>query len=133
MPVIQVEATANQLFQAVAQLPPDEFASFVDRVLMLRAERVAPHTGRDEAALLLRINQGVPAPVRCRYDELVGKRREETLSTDEHRELLELTDQFEQLEADRVVALTELARLRQTTVPDLMRSLGIHPPAHACA
>jgi hypothetical protein len=131
MPHLQVEATPDQLLQAVAQLPPDELTNFVERVLTLRAERVAPHLTRDEASLLLRINRALSLELQRRYDELVASRRAETLTPEEHAELLQLTDDIERFEADRVEALAELAGLRATTVTDLMRSLGIEPPPYA--
>lgn len=131
MPHLQVEATSDQLLQAVAQLPPDELTTFVERVLTLRAERVAPHLTRDETSLVLRINRALPMELQCRYDELVAARRAETLTPEEHAELLRLTDDIEQFEADRVGALAELAGVRGTTVADIMRSLGIEQPPYA--
>jgi len=130
MPHLEVEATPDQLLRAVAQLPPEELAKFVQRVLTLRAERVAPSVARDEAALLLRINHALPAELQRRYDALVSARRAESLIPQEHAELLRLTDEVERLEADRVEALAELARARGTTITDVMHSLGIEPPPY---
>jgi hypothetical protein len=41
-----------------------------------------------------------------------------------------LTDQVEQLQANRAAALVEVAQLRQTTLAQLMDDLGIQAPAH---
>ncbi|WP_026369952.1 hypothetical protein [Kallotenue papyrolyticum] len=133
MTSIQVEAqiSAEQLIRALEQLPPQELDALVDRVLAIRAVRAAPHLPADETELLLRINQGMPEDLRRRYEALVAKRDSATLTPEEHTELCELTDQLEKLEAERVAALAELARLRQTTIPELMRSLGIQPPTYA--
>ncbi len=38
-----------------------------------------------------------------------------------------LLDEIERLHAERLAALAGLARLRQTTLPHLMRDLGIDP------
>lgn len=46
LPRIQVEATSDQILETVAQLPPEELTTFVERVLTLRAERVAPHASK---------------------------------------------------------------------------------------
>ncbi|MCI0397381.1 MAG: hypothetical protein L0322_20930 [Chloroflexi bacterium] len=70
----------------------------------------------------------LPAPLKERYDELVAKLRAETLTPKEHEELLQLTDQVEQFEAQRVKHLIELASLRHVSLEQLMTDLGIHPP-----
>jgi hypothetical protein len=125
MPVIRTEASTDDLLDAVAQLSTEDLTAFAERVATLRAERVAAHLSHDETALLLRIGRGLPAGVRGRYDELVAKRCAETLSTDEHAELIRLTDDVERIDADRIEALVALAGLRRTSPADLMRSLGI--------
>jgi len=53
------------------------------------------------------------------------KRRAEQLTLDEHTELLALTDQIEQAEADRAAALASLAQIRQTSVRAVMQALGL--------
>jgi hypothetical protein len=121
MPTNQV--SAEQLLHVVAQLPDRELDTFVARVLELRAQREAPHLPHEESALLLRINHPIPSQLQGRYDALLAKRRTETLTVEEPAELLRLTDQVEQLEADRVTALVELARLRQVPVAEVMRTL----------
>jgi len=60
-----------------------------------------------------------------RYDELFAKRRAESLSPGEGNELLDLTEQLEQLEAERIEYLTELACLRQVSFAELMADLAI--------
>jgi hypothetical protein len=79
--------------------------------------------------LLLKINQPVPADLQRRYEELIARRDERTLSPEEHQELLRLTDQVELLEAERVRHLIELAGLRKVSLDDLMRQLGLEPYA----
>jgi len=48
-----------------------------------------------EAELLEKIKQGIPKTVQKRYDELTEKLHEETISREEHQELLGLVDQVE--------------------------------------
>ena len=131
MPHLQVEATSDQLLEAVAQLPPEELMTFVERVLTLRAGRFASHVSGDEASLLLQINRAVPAELQRRFDELVAARDAETLTAREHDELLQLTDDIELFDVARVEALGELAVLQGKTVADVMRSLGIEQPPYA--
>jgi len=133
MPVVQVEAqlSTDELLKAVEQLSQPELDKFVSRVIALEAQRKAPSLPQAEAELLLKINQGVPPEVQKRYDELVAKRQGETLTPDEHNELLRLTSQIENLQARRMEHLAELARLRKTSLTALMESLGIRTPAYA--
>ena len=61
------------------------------------------------------------------YEELIGKRREETLTSDEHAELIATTDRLEEANVFRVQCLAELARRRQVTISVLMDELDIKP------
>ena len=127
---IEAQVSPEQLLRAVEQMTPQELAAFIRHVLALRAQREAPHLSQTESALMLRINQAIPADLQRRYDDLIAKRSAATLTPEEYAELLQLTDQVEQLEADRIAALTELASLRQISLTDLMHSLGIQPPPY---
>jgi hypothetical protein len=130
MATIPVEAhiSTEQLLHALEQLPPRELAAFLDRLLALRAQRQEPHLSHAETALLLQINQGIDPSTAQRLNELVAKRRDETITPDELHELMSLTDQVEQRDVQRLAALDELAQLRRVSLADLMASLGIPPP-----
>ena len=78
-----------------------------------------------EAELLVRINEGLPDTLRDRYGELIDRRDQEMLSSEEHAELLRLTEEVERREGDRVAALAELARMRGMSLSALMELLGI--------
>src|SRR2546426_7397890 len=111
MPTIQVEAnvSASELLKAAEQLNSGELDSFVRAILELRGRRAAPLVGPGEAELLRRINQGLPADLRQRFDELKVKRQCETLTAEEHAELLRLTEEVERQQVARVQALSDLA------------------------
>lgn len=68
---------------------------------------------------------------RRRFDELVAKRQQEIITTEELAELKDITDQIERFDARRLAALEELARLRHMTLTNLMDSLGLPPPTYA--
>jgi len=132
MPIVHVEAhlSLDELLRAAGQLSQEELELFAHRVIALEARRRAPSLPQVEADLLLKINQGVPPEVRDRYDELMDKRRAESLASDEYKELLHLTDEIENLEAGRLENLAELACLRQISLTRLMEELDIRPPTH---
>ena len=121
----------DDLFSAIQSLEPSELDRFVASALALRAERSAPHLTARETDLLQTINRGLPPADRDRYVELMERRRVETLTPAERLELLRLTEEAESLQADRVEALSELARLRGTSLPFLVEQLGLDPGAHA--
>jgi hypothetical protein len=96
----------------------------------LRVSSTVPHLVHDEAALLEDINSGFAPEWWDHYEELVSKRRAETLSADEHARLVEMSDELEQRNAHRMRSLVGLARLRRVPLSDLMQALGIQPPAY---
>jgi len=127
MPTIQI--AADQLLEAARQLPPPEFNQLVDRLLAWRGQlmNAAPRLSAAETALLLKINQGFAPVPQQRYDELLKKRDARTLTPAEYQELLALTDQVEAFNVERVKALADLAQLRQVSLPEVMRQLGLQP------
>jgi hypothetical protein len=70
----------------------------------------------------------LPVEMQNRYDDLVAKRKAETLTPAEHKELLKLIEEIEKSDAKRVKYLVELARLRGISLEALMDKLGIHTP-----
>ena len=130
MTTIPIEVSTEQLLRAVEQLPAPELDTFVAQVVALRAQRAAPHLSHEETTLLLQINAGLTPPEQARFALLVAKREAETIADDELDELIALTDEVEQRDAQRLAALRDLAQLRHTTLPLLMDALGIKAPSH---
>lgn len=132
MPTIQIEAdlSPDQLLNAARQLPRQEFDRFVGQVLRLRAERIAPVLPAAESELLQKINRGLPQAMQERLNELIEKRRAETINSKELRELKKLTDKIEKLDAERLELLTKLAALRNVPLRKLIKQLGLEPVPH---
>ena len=97
-------------------------------VLQTVRERLGALAG-DEAELIRQINAGLPAETWKRYHELIAKRRAEALSSAEQQELIGLSDRIEQANAQRLRHLLDLARLRGTTLEQLLSEFGIPPVA----
>jgi hypothetical protein len=85
----------------------------------------SPVVSKRETELLGRINAGLSEPKARRLESLDSRRQDERLTPEEHAELLSLVDESERLAVGRAEALVELARLRGSTVPSLMRDLGL--------
>jgi len=124
---IQTQLPVDKLIKAVGQLSQADFEQFVQQVLALRAQSQAPGVSDVEAELLQKINQGLPPAIQQRYHTLRANLENETLTPAEHAELLELTNRVENMQAQRVTYLAQLARLRQISISELMRQLGIGP------
>lgn len=128
MPTIQVEG--EQILNAALQLPPLELDQLLARLKTLRRKTKVPRLSQPESELFRRINQGVPAQLQLqqRHDALRRKRRRQKLTRKEQQELLSLSKQMEQLDVERLQFLAELAQLRNISLPDLIRQLGLEAP-----
>jgi hypothetical protein len=133
MTVIRVEAqvSADQILKAVEQMSSQDLEMFVTEVLKLRAQREIPSLSVSESELLVKINQGIADEMQGRFNELVAKRQRLTLSDEELAELIQLTDEIEHLDAERIKYLGELGRLRGRSLSEIMQDLSICPPACA--
>lgn len=132
MATIQIQArlSLRELLQALDQLSTPDLDGVIRQALALRARRSASSAPRQEAELLLTINQGLASELHARYAVLIEKRREERLTPEEYQELLALTAEVEGFEAQRVAALAELAQLRHTSLQALMDDLHISAPVY---
>jgi len=134
MSTLQIEIdgqTAKRLRQ-ISQREKRDLSDVAARLLTdaVRAVHLRPANAAVEAELLRQINTGWTAERWQRYHDLVAKRRAESLSPDEHRELITLTDEREIAHAQRLERLLELAQLRQTTLDVVMEQLGLQAPGY---
>jgi hypothetical protein len=120
--------STDQIISAVDQLSLSELERVFDHVLALQAERKAPHLSPAESKLLARINQGLPPELRERLALLKARREDESITDAEYEELTRLSDRAEELHAERMAAMAELAKLRGVSLPKLMNQLGIQFP-----
>lgn len=125
----------QQLQQAAAQvgLAPDVYAMQLlaqgltsTRPQSDSGQRLSPN----ESALIQRINRSFSQVDWARYETLLAKREDETLTADEQTELIHFSDQLEALNVDRMQALSELSQIRQTSIQALMDELGLKPVSH---
>ena len=100
----------EQLLDAVAKLPADQLDAFVSRVNALQLARAA--------------SKPVDSATERRYKALVLKRQNETLTTEEHQELIDLTDIMEENHAQRLEAMSQLAQLQGKSLDDVISQFG---------
>jgi hypothetical protein len=120
--------SVDELLKAVDELSEADLENLVDRALSVRARRRAPVLTPEETELLLEINQRIAPELSDRYQVLLEKRDNETLSEAEYAELLEISNQIEGFGAKRLEALAKLATIRQVPLLKLMDGLGIQNP-----
>jgi hypothetical protein len=121
----------DELIKAANQLNETDLNQLLHQIVVLRARRKTPILPKEEAELLLKINQGIPSDLRASYQILREKREAETLDDKEYDSLIQLSNQIEQIGAQRLEALAKLAQLRQVSLLDLMETLGIQPVSYA--
>ncbi|MBI2925520.1 MAG: hypothetical protein HYY24_07430 [Verrucomicrobia bacterium] len=109
----------------------DERVLVLEKLKQQRTEEkgVDPLEGlsEDESVLLAEIAQGLPDEVRRRYRSLSEKCRDETLTAEEHRELIALVDRVECDHARRLAHVAKVARLCGISLDEAMRQLELKP------
>lgn len=126
MAILQLEVSRKVLLQAVEQLSPDEFATFVEDVLQVKAQRIAPALTEAEETLLKQIYAlQLPDAERSRLLLLGEKLENESLSEAESAELATLIDRSEQLNAERIAVVAKLALVWQRPLSAVMKQLGL--------
>ncbi len=127
---VPLATAVSELVQRTEQLPLRDFEAFFSNILSQNARRKAPGLSHAESVLLTNINREFPPKKLERFFLLDNKRRDETISTEEHRELLRLVRQLERHDAERMQWLGELSLLRKVPLDDLMTQLGLLPKHH---
>jgi hypothetical protein len=125
MAAITVTGNISELLHRVEQLAPREFEDFFDNILSINAKRRAKNLSLEETLLLQKINREFPTVKTERYLWLEDRRRQATLSPEEHRELLGLGRQLDRFDAQRLQWLGQLAILRNLPLRELMKQLGL--------
>lgn len=81
-----------------------------------------------EDALLQKINLGIEEEEWNRFHALVALRKSAQINEAEQQELTALTEKIEAAHAERLPYLVELAFLRNVTLSQLMKDLGLNAP-----
>jgi hypothetical protein len=91
--------------------------------------QVSPVTApASESELMARINRPLDAPIRQRYQSLMQRRIAETLTQEEHEELVYLTDVIESDHLQRWESVAVLAKMHGTSPRDVAAQFGLTYP-----
>jgi hypothetical protein len=92
---------------------------------LLQKEVVEEDEMSREEFLLQQVNLGISAEKWERYYTLIESRDKELLSEAEHEELLQLSDEIERRNAERLPYIFELARYKSISPEQLIADLGL--------
>lgn len=120
--------TADYIAEAAQNLSLPELDAVLERLTTIRAHRRVPALSQAEADLLKHIETAVPLAALQRRKALKATQAQRELTTEEHNEFTQLTDEIEIAEASRINLLSELATLRGVTLPEVARQLGLGRP-----
>lgn len=124
---IEATVTETQLIQAVSQLSPSRLERFIEKVLQLRKQH---EDKASESELLHKINSTtLPTDKRTLLFALQEKRKAHTLFEREHTELCQLSEQWEELHAQRLTYAGELAQLQSKPIEQVLHELNLVPTA----
>lgn len=130
---MSIESTKLELIRIILDTQSEELLERAMQFLKeeereIDASQKAPSLSKEETELFLKINEGLPEEVQMRYNELLEKLADESITEEEHQELIQLISQVEAKNAERLKHLAQLARLWNTSLREVMERLGIKPP-----
>lgn len=127
----EISIELDQLLTGVAQLDTHDLEQLLIQIQQVLAHRQNPSLPTSELELLQKINQALPEEIQHKYNDLSTKMRSQTITPEEHKDLLKLIDIVEQADSDRLQHLIQLSQLRNISLAELMKQLQIHPqPVH---
>ncbi|MEZ4956679.1 MAG: hypothetical protein R2825_24190 [Saprospiraceae bacterium] len=126
---LQISKELEELLQKEASKKGMQLDSFLSKFLenSFLNKKNKSRLSAKESDLLQKINEGFSNEFWSRYKSLVRKRQREELTPSEMEELIGMTDKLESSNVERLTYLSELARIKKTTLPVLMKDLGIQP------
>lgn len=133
---IQITAeTEHKLKQAAqaAGLSPDIYvAQLIQNNLAPQENQGKPEhrLSRAETILIQTINHSLNEIDWQSYQALIEKREDETLTLEEHEMLIAFSDQVEIANVNRLKAVVDLAKLRNTSIRTMMDELELKPQPH---
>lgn len=122
---VEIQLSLEQLLKAVEQLSQQDLENFVSQVIALQAQRRTQKPLESKGGLLTKINRPTSLAIKKYHGELVAKKDVATLTSYEYGELLGLTEQIEQLQAQYLDDLAELASPRGVSLAALIEALNI--------
>lgn len=128
MELNQSVPSTEQVLEAVRRMSNGDLEKVVGEAMSVRASRLVHRLPEVEIRLLEKINAQLPEETNQRFWQLRGKFESSDITPEEYQEMLELTEVKEIFHAERLEALSDLAREKGITLPEIMKDLGIQFP-----
>lgn len=119
------------LYQEAERLDNRSLDAFIENILSLRVQRKTSDKQKEEADLLQKINKSLSIKEIDRFHALNEKQFEDDITEQEYAELGVLVQKIERLNVKRLKYLISLAQLRNVTVLEVMKQLGLSNPIDA--
>ena len=123
--------SVNELLKTVRQLSVEEFQLFYAKIQAIRSQKTPIDISEQEKKVLTKVNAPFSRKKQIRFHYLIAKRDLHTLTEEEYRELLSLTQAFEKYELRRLKLLTKLADIKKITLPEVIDYYNIRPLTNA--
>ena len=128
--LLELPSETEALLREQASSSGKDIGQYIASLIRPRKSTM-PSLSKRETELFSVINRGFDEPYWKRLWHLDALRVANKLTDDEHMELVAMAEQVEETNADRMVALVELAQLRGVHIDDLMKKLGISHGRHS--
>jgi hypothetical protein len=118
----------RQRLQTLVETLPEEALLRAESLLTdLKSAAVSPSTVSQEAPLIAIIERRLAPEAQTRLNDLRQRLADETITEAEHQELLTFIDPIEQMDAERVEAMIQLAQLRQVNLNTIIQEFLPNP------
>jgi hypothetical protein len=117
----------RQRLQTLVETLPEESLLRAESLLTDLKAAVSPSTGSQEAPLIAIIERRLAPEAQTRLNDLRQRLADETITEAEHQELLTFIDPIEQMDAERVEAMIQLAQLRQVNLNTIIQEFLPNP------
>ncbi|HRD81747.1 MAG: hypothetical protein IAE84_00355 [Saprospiraceae bacterium] len=123
---IEIRPTLEQRLREKARDRGVNIDDIIEQVLESWSENALEQVPETETSLLEKINRtGFSEDFWSEYHSLIKQRQEERIDESGLRRLIEMSDMLEFANVQRLENVVELAKLRQVSVPELLRQLDI--------
>ena len=126
---VQTQLPFEQLIQTVEQLDASELEQLIAQAIRVQNKRKILSLPKDQSLLLQQITQCIPNDLQERYNFLISKRQDNSLTYEEYQELINLGEHIEAIDVKRLENLTELAKIRQTSLNSVIEEFQLQPRA----
>ena len=126
------QGETNQIIEGLVnsaeKLKLSQLDELISRLKDLKQQRLIKRLPTDEAELVEKLNNWLPADIQEQLSVLIAKRDANTLNPKEQTDLTALLEKAKEAHNKRAEVLTELAGSRGISLTALMNDLGVRFP-----